>query len=371
MPDVAQEKLRSAPGTPPRPSRHMRFLHSLSPADNIALRKAAEFAGAYRFEDVAKEKDCTNILELLQKLQKYRVNQAIRSILWIPNVPTGTARIYGELSQGGSLFKYLKTPLGTEFVEPLTRQMWLLIIKNNNENFISAMRRAQCQVRGGSSRLVHAIQTSFLGREIFIATQRAEFWDTVIHWFCNHDGMWDKDTTHHVLDYIRFQHTENANFSMKGRTPEALMKATEQWQRQLQKMKVAKGSENYEILPIQPWESVKRMETGHPGVVNEEQWTIVQIKNSKDLLKEGRGLNHCVYSYHSQVVGGRTAIFSLRYKEIKFFVCTEEKPLITIELNRNMRSIVQARGTGNRAMTYKERELVREWADLNGFRITC
>lgn len=302
----------------------------------------------------------------VHRLQKYQVFRAISSILWLKG-GAALEGVYEALTNGQSLAKYLKTDVGAKFKEPLTRQMWQLVVKNNREDFLFAVRRAQCAVRGGSALLVHALQTSFLGRELQPEVA-APFWDSVLHWFCNHDGMWDKDTVHHVLDYIRYQYGENRSFAMKGRTPEALMQATEQWQKQLAKMKADPSATRYTDLGIPTWEKLKEtdLENG-----NWERWKIVQIQTGKQLLTEGRKLNHCVYSYNRAIVAGQTAIFSLRYEGSVFFNITPEKPVVTIELSRAGGKIVQARGTGNRSMTGQERELLREWANKNKFELAA
>lgn len=365
-------------------SRAARFEKTLTKEDHDALTRACIYANLSdrHYKDLIYEHEIFSISEMLQKLQKYRVSNAVRSLLWRNESVLGD--VYHALTSGMSLFKFLKTDSGLRFQEPLTRQMWGLILKNNREDFLPAMRRAQCQVRGGSALLINAIQRSFLGRN-FYPKVAAEFWDTVIHWFCNHDGMWDRDTIHHILDFINYQRTETPTFSMKGRTPEALMKATETWQKQLAKIKGDVNSGFYANIGTPFWK--RDHKTAVLGTFEDiETWKIVQIRNAKELLREGRDLNHCVYSYNRAVVSGQTAIFSLRYETSRHIVQldavlgtptsieinrTEAKPLVTIELNIPSKSIVQARGQSNRGMTYKERDLVREWSNENGFRMSC
>lgn len=378
-----QEILASRPAGA-KLSRASRFEKTLLKSDVDALVRACIYAGlpGNHYKTLIHEHEIFSINEILQKVQKYRVFNSIRSLLWREESVLGD--VYHALTSGMSLFKFLKTESGLRFQEPLTRQMWGLILKNNREDFLPAMRRSQCQVRGGSALLINAIQTSFLGRN-FYPKAAAEFWDTVIHWFCNHDGMWDRTMIHHILDFINYQRAETPAFSMKGRTPEALMKATEIWQKQLAKIKGSGDSGSYVNIGVPFWKREHKVKVSET-FENIETWKIIQIRSAKELLREGRDLNHCVYSYNRAIVSGHTAIFSLRYDTTEYIIQTdavlgeptaikinqtETKALVTIELHVQSRSIVQSRGQSNRGMTFKERELVREWAAENDFKMAC
>lgn len=82
---------------------------------------------------------------------------------------------------------------------------------------------------------------------------------------------------------------------------------------------------------------------------------IILPKEGADLIKEGNELSHCVSSYVEDIMNDKCKIVFLRDKE------DIEKPLVTIEVRGF--NIRQAKGFGNRAVTEKQKEFIKKWAE--------
>lgn len=85
----------------------------------------------------------------------------------------------------------------------------------------------------------------------------------------------------------------------------------------------------------------------------DDKFVVLRPYLPSDLHREGAELNHCVGTYTSAVLAGRTKIFFVRKKS------QPEKPLVTIEVNRGM--VLQERGKGNRETTPEEHAFIKKW----------
>jgi hypothetical protein len=110
------------------------------------------------------------------------------------------------------------------------------------------------------------------------------------------------------------------------------------------------------------WEP-SRMSSLHVDVPSEDpetppiSWELVELTNSESLRAEGAALRHCVASYWYACWRGKSQIWSLRRRR-----GLHARPVATIEVNPQRRTIVQARGFRNRRLTARERSLVQHWA---------
>jgi hypothetical protein len=87
-----------------------------------------------------------------------------------------------------------------------------------------------------------------------------------------------------------------------------------------------------------------------------KDYCIVVPHSSKDIVKEGTNLNHCVGSYVDRILQGDTYIMFMRKTNEK------EKSLITLELRGN--KILQAKGSYNRIMNEEERKFLDKYCKL-------
>ena len=69
-------------------------------------------------------------------------------------------------------------------------------------------------------------------------------------------------------------------------------------------------------------------------------------------------MRHCVASYESSCVFGRSSIWSLSLERSD----GRRKRVLTIEVSNQRKTICQVRGKANRLPNHKELELIKRWA---------
>lgn len=240
-----------------------------------------------------------------------------------------------------------------------------------------AIRRAEVLSMGGSEWLAWHICHSRLGHG-YGDIEREKFWSTVVLFFCK-CPMFDCEHIPQILDYINhikniliplevepglFRPVANTNFSMKGRTLEALIRDSQEWHNRIAvETKHTKSASSWEGTKIKSF----YLTEGNAEKGLEKTYSITELLKASELVAEGRSMNHCVSSYASSCQRGHCSIWSLRvtpqYKGI-----TER--LVTIELLNQSRTIVQVRGKSNCRPTEKEKGLVTRWAHQSGLRIS-
>ena len=233
----------------------------------------------------------------------------------------------------------------------------------------SAFRRAVIVDLGGDERLVRSILGTRVGTSFLAET----FWVSVFRMFVANPML---DHAHHgsIVDYLRHQKFEptvpnpNADLpgqpdlipsqpglSMKGRTPQSLLKAVREWH-----LSLAKGWN----LTIPAW-----CPSGFPPFVQEDLtedgrhvYAVVELLNSQELFEEGRVMRHCVASYAGSCASGRTSIWSLR----KQLETGRVIRLSTVEVSNKQRTIVQVRRRCNRLPSASELAILGRWGDAYG-----
>jgi hypothetical protein len=189
----------------------------------------------------------------------------------------------------------------------------------------------------------------------------------VIQFYARFHSEMSKTTFAEITDFIAWKLQNDRSFRLKGRTITSMVKLTNQWHVQIQKAKLGIHVE-WQGLQIPDWEFVAK------NLI----WTVMELRNNRELINEGRKQKHCVYSYVQWCKLGRSAIFSLRGTRKIVLGYTEEGKVIwdksleqtriTLEVN-NQHAIVQIRGVLNRPATDEERGILRLWAGEKGIRI--
>jgi hypothetical protein len=255
--------------------------------------------------------------------------------------------LFQAVANGCSPYRYLRDYEGI----PLTRRMCHHFMATPADTpIVVGLRRAQVEVLRGDRQLADRICGTFLGRNI----QKEEaFWQSVIHWFCNHwDG--DKKKVGPLMDYIKSRRDEDWNFSMKGRSILALVRGMEEWHRDLARLHKL---EKYVFKPSGFHEANFEMKR-RVGVkeFEEEVWSVEEVLTSKDLVAEGKKMRHCVAGYADAIQEGISSIWSLK---------KDGERRLTIEINNARRNVVQVAGPSNKSANAKEREIVKRWARAN------
>lgn len=239
-------------------------------------------------------------------------------------------------------------------------------------SIVQAMRWGQILGLGGCKRLARIILGTGLGESF----EHDEFWLTVIRWLIAHP-MLDLEHVGPMIDYLRHQRfvpevcyvgpgqdeevrPSQPALSMKGRTPEALIRKVNQWHRSL-------ASDNRH--QVQQWapHGLKGLEfvEGSKKGDNLKLWTIRELLSSKALFVEGRQLKHCVATYASSCARGHCSIWTMEVETLK-----GRSKLLTIEVLKGSQLICQIRGKANRLPTGKEEQIIRRWADSTGLRVS-
>lgn len=224
-----------------------------------------------------------------------------------------------------------------------------------NLNVAEALRWAQVVGKGGDERLANFILRSRLGRIDFADE---DFWEDAILFFV-HAGMFDYEKIAEVIDYLLAQRVANRAYSLKGRTIYSLIRASDEWHNDQQAMRQRGGkliwtSSNIAEMFIQEGEGEKQI-----------SYTILELQSTKELLIEGRRMNHCVATYASSCNRKKCAIFSIRKKPVH----SDEETLATIEVSLQARRIVQAKARYNKTISHKALTLMKNWAKQENLRI--
>ena len=241
-----------------------------------------------------------------------------------------------------------------------------------------ALRYAQVINMGGNERLVRTLLATRLGQYF----EHDEFWETVIRFFIQ-NPMLEQSRIQPIVDYIQNVKFENRpdvhlmdfnqvvinepampHFNMKGRTVSALLSAVDAWHRAMYTETHRKGAKE----PLF-WKAASIRNFKHREGTSDESakiFTIEQIITSPALLKEGRTMNHCVYSYTHACVLGRTSIWSMTLQE----GFSNKNNLLTIELSMPSNTIVQVRGRYNRLPSEVEMKVINRWVDKEGLTVS-
>ena len=229
---------------------------------------------------------------------------------------------------------------------------------------VQALRYGEMRGLGGSECVACAIAESRLGR----ATDEFSFWRTVLNFIAAHPEL-PLSRLSAIIDYIqtnKFAGEEvlTANglesraapwpeFSMKGRTPQALLRLVDAWHFELPTAERHPCSWRH---GLQAFRYLERRTDG-----SELDWSIVELLNPSALYAEDRAMHHCVYTYSDRCFRRESSIWSLRLRAEG-----REKRMATIEVDPSCRTVVQVRARHNRRPGHRSRSIIRQWAIAAG-----
>ena len=179
----------------------------------------------------------------------------------------------------------------------------------------------------------------------------------------------DVSRVHPIIDYIRNQKFENhqvfvergiaeeigpaqPNFSMRGRTPETLLRQVNEWHRQLGRA-TRGGKFQWTRSDIAEF----RFREGSEKKGNLKFWYIRELLSTDELIEEGRALKHCVSSYARSCYSGKKSIWTVESDDEN-----GRSKILTVEISRPENLIRQVRGKRNRLPTLAEKFLLERWA---------
>ena len=231
-------------------------------------------------------------------------------------------------------------------------------------NVDEALIWGQVHALGGDQRLMDALR----GTKLIKNHKNNEFWLNVIRFFIT-NPMLDVSHVHPIIDFIWNQKFQNQrvfvardvveehdppqpNFSMKGRTPNTLLRQVSDWHDQLGRE--TRGGDY-------TWcrSSIGEFQLKERGYDNNKlkHWIIKELLSTKELIDEGRKMKHCVITYARSCYVGKTSIWTMKFKDE-----TGQENVLTIEVSLEEKLIKQVRGKRNRLPTIKEKGVLSRWA---------
>ena len=276
---------------------------------------------------------------------------------WLENDNYAWQIWFLHLGLGGNIRTVVDLPV------PLTKKMAHYFLKApNNYDPHEAIRYGQIMTMKGTPRLVDAANAA----RTSLSERQNDFWISVYRFFID-NAMLDIAQFGPVVDYLSNQKyggervfvapgvVEEApppqpNLSMHRRDPGTLLRQVQDWHTRLGKAIKGKNLQ-WESCGIGEFE----LTTGTEGK-SLRIWTISEILNQRDLIKEGKDMRHCVASYAGSCSSGRVSIWTLEVDSFK-----GKQKLATIEVNKN-KNITQTATKDNKKIDSVALSAIRRWA---------
>lgn len=263
----------------------------------------------------------------------------------------------------------------------LTKKMAHHFLKAPKQYTIEeALRWGQVHGLGGDRRLVDALRGTRLTPDF----SNDDFWMSVIRFFIA-NPMLDVRHVHPIIDYIWNQKYENRrvfvergvateiepaqpNFSMKGRTPETLLRQVGAWHRELGK-EMGESNLHWSYSDINDFRFQEGNKQKRDTEANKQKrdmkfWYIRELVSTDELVAEGRAMSHCVRTYAKSCYTGRSSIWTMEVEDEN-----GRRKILTIEVSLTEKRIRQVRGKRNRLPTLKEKNLLGRWATQEGLQL--
>jgi hypothetical protein len=257
---------------------------------------------------------------------------------------------------------------------PLTkREAHELMLAPDHYTIEHALRWAQMRALDGNRRMVDALCGTRLGSQF----AHNDFWVSVMRFFVQNPFL---DTVHYgpIIDYVHNQKFEpqelfvrpgvieqqpppHRGFTMRGRTPESLLRQVGAWHTQL-------GREQ-RIGPAQ-WKSSGidglSLIEGHEQSRNMRRWTITELLTRDELVNEGRAMRHCIATYARSCANGHSSVWSMQCENAE-----GRERVLTIEVRPSARTVMEARGRFNAAPTPQAMRILRQWTEKAGLSLAA
>lgn len=222
---------------------------------------------------------------------------------------------------------------------------------------VAALRWGQVRGMGGDARLAWAL----VGTRLEAIQPDEPFWESVLRFLADRPAF-PRAQVGPLCDFLAARREAEPDLSMKGRTTDALLRQMDAWHEAL--ATASRGKQRrWEPMGLTPFERIEKDLSGGATLT----WSVEELSDTRALQEEGSALRHCVRSYAGDCVQGIKAVFSLRLRASDTRVT---RPILTIEVNREKRSVVQVRGKANclpkeqspHSRVRRGGEVVRIWA---------
>lgn len=292
---------------------------------------------------------------------KYPVPQFLDQVWFEEN---GTSiHWFLDIAQGKNIRKCDKLPIS------LTKKMAHHVMQAPpHYSLVKAFRRGQVIGLGGDKKLAKHIISSRLGDD----ASQDEFWKTIIQFFINHPPASYRQVST-LIDYIQSQKfgfyrvvnqemgyhvisvpAENPDFNIQGRTLQSLQRALEERVNTSGDLVV-----RWKPFAIPDFEHREGNEFGEVSI-----YRITQLLSNDQIEREGATMRHCVSTYITDCIEGKTSIWSMTIERKG----KKPKRLVTIELNDEM-EVRQALRKCNQDPKKEELAILKKWAKANKINI--
>ncbi|MEM7785729.1 MAG: PcfJ domain-containing protein [Planctomycetota bacterium] len=269
-------------------------------------------------------------------------------------------KIFFHLAAGHS-------PRTAKFPIPYTKKMGHWFMQASSRlSFENAVRWAELKTFGFGKDRINAILLTQLGNQF----ENQDFWVTFFQWLLQHPSL----PIRHIgplVDFLHFQkfggylddifeHIDGQipNLTMKGRTPESLIRQMNLWYAELDRYSRCRYSKvkwaSSQISPLEYEVAGKEARV----------WTIAELTTAEELKSEGRAMDHCVYTYVPQCRLGQDSIWSMQFHDHR-----GTSKALTVQVKKKNREICQARGKSNRDPNPEEVQILRVWASRSGLKM--
>ncbi|MDX2305259.1 MAG: PcfJ domain-containing protein [Microscillaceae bacterium] len=308
--------------------------------------------------------------QLLRHLfAKYKVPEFMDQAFYYPNDYANTTDWFIHIGQGGNIRTASGLPI------QLSKKMAHYFLQTPaHYSIYEALRYGQVLGLGGTAKLADYLIKTRLGN-VYDCNYREAFWTTVVQFLINHtpDNL---SRIHDIVEYIHYQKYENRrifvgrgqteelgptqpDFSMKGRTLNSLLKATQEWQKEMRIWSQELNQETWEPIEIPDFEL-----TLDEGTLQHKHYKIRQLLTGNELYHEGKAMSHCVGGYVSSCINKECSIWAMTVDDF----LTGKKKLITIELD-DKGVIQQAKAKFNAQPSEEAWQVLALWAERHNLKI--
>ena len=229
-----------------------------------------------------------------------------------------------------------------------------------------ALRWGQVAGQGGGESLARAVMGSRLGTTF----ENEEFWETVIKFLVN-NPMVDPTLVGPIIDFIhnvKYEPREivqpggavemadplQPNFAVKARSVDKLLTQMEAWHAGLGGEFAGDDRDRNGLVRWGPSGlRTLRVREENPQTGEKTMWMVQELLSTKELSAEGRAMRHCVSSYAKNCRKGNASIWSLQAVDGD----QKRRPVMTIAVDVNRKSVTQVRGKYNIAPVGKVKNM--------------
>jgi hypothetical protein len=233
---------------------------------------------------------------------------------------------------------------------------------------VYAMRRAELVGLCARPALIDAVMRTPLASDLSHGDFWRSFWCFCITKRIPVGQVWPLV---HWLDAIRHRYTRvdgpdgpvvqppsHPDFSLEGRTRDSVMQLMDEWYAARRRADDALTWRPSGLRPLTLRFPPERR--GGPLAV----WEVCELTAGAELRAEGDALRHCVATYSQDCAEGESSIWSIRRRR-----GDTVRSLATIEIDPELRQVVQARAFRNRPVTGRARAVLQAWCARERLRL--